>query len=51
MLGDSPWKEVSHQYIGKVTTAGIAFTLETTGGYSIHPPVEFVARRLDKSAP
>jgi hypothetical protein len=51
MLGDSPWKEVSHQYIGKVTTAGIAFTLETTGGYSIHPPVEFVARRVGKAAP
>ena len=45
MLGDSPWKEARHQYIGKITPAGIAFTLETTGGYSIHPPVEFVARR------
>jgi len=45
MLGDSPWKEARHQYTGKITPAGIAFTLETTGGYSIHPPVEFVARR------
>ena len=45
MLGDSPWKEARHQYTGKLTPAGIAFTLETTGGYSIHPPVEFLAQR------
>lgn len=45
MLGDNPWKEARHYYIGKITPAGIAFTLETTGGYSIHPPVEFIARR------
>jgi len=44
MLGDSPWKESSHRYIGKVSPGQIAFTLETTGGYSVHPPVEFVAR-------
>lgn len=50
MLGDSPWKEASHQYTGKITPAGIAFTLETTGGYSIHPPVEFLARRSPSPA-
>lgn len=44
-LNDAPWKEVGHHYIGKITPAGIAFTLETTGGYSIHPPVEFIAHR------
>ena len=44
-LNNDPWKEAQHHYIGKVTPAGIAFTLETTGGYSIHPPIEFVARR------
>jgi hypothetical protein len=48
MLGDSPWKEASHQYVGKVTPGHIEFTLETTGGYSVHPPVEFVARRVGK---
>ena len=37
--------EAHHQYTGKITPEGIAFTLETTGGFSIHPPVEFIARR------
>lgn len=49
-LNDAPWKEVRHHYIGKITPAGIAFTLETTGGYSIHPPVEFIARRSPSPA-
>ena len=47
-LNDSPWKETTHLYIGKVTPEGIAFTLETTGGYTVHPPVEFIARRVGK---
>jgi hypothetical protein len=47
MLGsDSPRKEVTHRYTGRVTPDGILFTLESGGGYSIHPPLEFVARRL-----
>lgn len=46
MLGsDTPWKEVTHRYTGKVTPEGIHFTLESGGGYTIHTPVEFVARR------
>lgn len=46
MLGsDTPWKEVTHRYTGQVTPEGIRFTLESGGGYSIHPPVEFIARR------
>jgi hypothetical protein len=50
MLGsDTPWKEVTHRYTGQVTPEGIRFTLESGGGYSIHPPVEFVARREPKS--
>lgn len=44
MIGDSPPKETLHRYIGKVSPDHIAFTLETTGGYSMHPPIEFVAR-------
>jgi len=46
MLGsDSPWKEVTHRYTGQVTPDGIRFTLEDSGGYTPHAPVEFVARR------
>ena len=46
MLGnDSPWKEVTHRYTGRVTAEEIRFTLESGGGYSIHPPVEFTAKR------
>jgi hypothetical protein len=49
MLGsDTPWKEVTHRYTGQVTPEEIRFTLESGGGYSIHPPVEFVARRVPK---
>lgn len=47
MLGsDTPWKEVTHRYTGEVMPEGIRFTLESGGGYSIHPPVEFTARRV-----
>jgi hypothetical protein len=46
MLGsDTPWKEVTQSYTGQVTPEGIHFTLEIGGGYSVHPPIEFVARR------
>jgi len=48
MIGDNPWKETSHRYTGKVSADRIEFTLETTGGYSIHPPVEFVAQQVGK---
>jgi len=49
MLGsDTPWKEVTHRYTGQVTPEGIRFTLESGGGYTIHPPVEFIARRKAK---
>jgi len=47
MLGsDSPRKEVVHRYTGRVAGDSILFTLESGGGYSIHRPVEFVARRV-----
>jgi hypothetical protein len=46
MLGsDSPWKDVIHSYTGQVTPEGISFTLESGGGYTLNPPIEFVARR------
>jgi hypothetical protein len=49
MLGnDSPWKEVTQRYTGQVAPEGIRFTLEIAGGYTVHRPVEFVARRAGK---
>ncbi|MGA7949367.1 MAG: toll/interleukin-1 receptor domain-containing protein [Thiobacillaceae bacterium] len=45
---DTPWKEVTHHYMGQVMPDGIHFTLETGGGYSVHPPIEFVAHRVAK---
>ncbi len=45
---ETSWKEVTHRYTGQVTPAGIHFTMESGGGYSIHPPVEFIAERLAK---
>lgn len=47
MMGnDQPWKEVTHRYIGQVTPEAIRFTLETSGGYTIHPPIEFISQRV-----
>jgi len=47
MLGsDDPYKVVTHRYTGRVKDDVIQFTLESTGGYSIHPPLEFNARRV-----
>lgn len=49
MLGsDSPWKEVTHRYTGQATPDGIRFTLESSGGYTPHVPVEFVSKRAPK---
>lgn len=45
VLGDSPSREVQHQYRGVATPDQIRFVLQTTGGYSEHVPVEFTARR------
>ncbi|MBL0168778.1 MAG: toll/interleukin-1 receptor domain-containing protein [Propionivibrio sp.] len=46
MLGsDSPWKDVTHRYTGQVTPEGIRFTLESSGGYTLNPALEFVATR------
>lgn len=43
---DNPWKEVTHRYIGQVMSDTIRFTLEASGGYSVHPSVEFTAQRV-----
>jgi hypothetical protein len=51
-LGDQPAKESTNRYEGELVREGntdrIRFTLETTGGYSSHVPVEFVAQRAAK---
>lgn len=49
LSGDNPWKEVTHRYTGQVTPDGIRFTLEDSGGYTMHTPVEFVAKRAGTS--
>jgi len=43
--GDSLGKVVTHRYTGQVTPEGIRFTLESGGGYTLNPPLEFVATR------
>jgi len=42
---DSLGKDVTHRYTGQVTPEGIRFTLESSGGYTLNPPLEFVATR------
>jgi hypothetical protein len=49
MGGSSEPKELVHRYIGQLMPDGISFTLEISGGYSLHTPVEFVARRAPDS--
>jgi len=46
VMGDSPTREVTHRYQGEVKTKAIHFTLESSGGYSRHPPLEFTAHRV-----
>ena len=45
MGGDAPWKEVTHRYSGDVMPDAIRFTLVSAGGYTLHRPLSFVARR------
>lgn len=44
--GDAPARQVTHRYEGIVEADAIRFTLETSGGYSSHVPIELVARRI-----
>lgn len=46
MGSDAEWKEVTHRYTGEVTTDGIRFTLMSTGGYTVHRPLRFLAQRV-----
>ena len=45
ILGDSPAREVTHRYRGLVKAGELHLVLESTGGYSTHSPVEFIAQR------
>ncbi len=44
--GDAP-REVTRRYEGRVADGVIQLVLRSEGGYSEHPPVEFVARRVE----
>lgn len=46
MGSDAPWKEVTHRYTGEITPDGIRFTLISSGGYTLHRPLSFLARRV-----
>jgi hypothetical protein len=49
MLGsDNPWKEVTHRYSGELADDGIHFTLVSSGGYTLHRPLRFVAQRVQQ---
>lgn len=38
-------RTVTHHYHGTLEGDTIRFTLETSGGHSMHPPIQFVAHR------
>lgn len=42
---DRPFRVVIHRYTGHLAGDRIHFTLESSGGYTVHSPVSFVARR------
>jgi hypothetical protein len=49
MLGsDNPWKEVTHRYTGELADDGIHFTLVSSGGYTLHRSLRFVAQRVQQ---
>jgi hypothetical protein len=45
VLGEGQSREVIHRYRGGLKAGELHFVLESGGGQSGHPPVEFVARR------
>ncbi len=45
VVGDGPGREVMHRYRATLKAGELHFVLESGGGFSTHPPVEFVARR------
>lgn len=48
VLGDGPPRAVLRRYEGEVEADRIHFVLETSGGYSRHPPLAFTARRVSE---
>ncbi|MFZ2974744.1 MAG: toll/interleukin-1 receptor domain-containing protein [Ferribacterium limneticum] len=45
VVGDGSGREVTHRYRATLKAGELHFVLESGGGFSAHPPVEFVARR------
>jgi hypothetical protein len=45
VLGDGQEREVIHRYRAGLKAGELYFVLESGGGQSVHPPVEFIARR------
>ncbi len=45
VLGDAS-REVTHRYRATLKSGELHFVLESSGGHSVHTPVEFVARRI-----
>lgn len=45
LLGDEE-KETVHHYGGRISGDEIQFIMQTEGGFSDHPPVEFTAKRM-----
>ncbi|MBU1362879.1 MAG: toll/interleukin-1 receptor domain-containing protein [Gammaproteobacteria bacterium] len=46
VMGDGPGREVIHRYRAMLKAGELHFVLESGGGLSVHPPVQFVARRV-----
>ncbi len=45
VLGGEPPREVTHHYRGRFSGGALQLTLETSGGYTQHSAIDFVARR------
>ena len=50
ILGDSPALTVTHRYRGVLKAGELHLQLASSGGQSLHTPVEFIARRGEKQA-
>jgi hypothetical protein len=46
VVGDGPGREVIHRYRATLKAGELHFVQESGGGLSVHPPVQFVARRV-----
>ncbi len=51
VLGSREPRDVIHHYRGKVLGDRIMFSMQTSGGYSEHIPIEFTADRVPNTSP